>query len=161
MQCYRNSQFRGHEHFSCVCQLNRPSTPSCPGPGHNPRPHPAPFVCHPAPPFQPLPAPAPPRSWEVQHALPLSWCSGHMHSATFALPADWQTLHAKLVLVQGQGFDTVSWEPGHDRCVHVAPAGAGSAGAWGRGGERGQRQGVARGGGRRVRGQGRKMTQRG
>lgn len=68
--------------------------------------------------------------WDVANGLRLGWCSGHMHTATFMLPSDWQTFKAKLVMLHGVGEGQaasapthVTWEQGFDRSVVLqAPA---------------------------------------
>ncbi|EFJ47443.1 hypothetical protein VOLCADRAFT_92161 [Volvox carteri f. nagariensis] len=61
-------------------------------------------------------------SWDVERGVRLHWCSGHMHTATITLPADWQSLKAKLVMVHGQGQHApLTWEPGQDRNIVLQP----------------------------------------
>ncbi len=73
-------------------------------------------------------------NWDVAEGLRLGWCSGHMHTATFMLPSDWQTFKAKLVMLHGVDSSRgegqapsapthVTWEQGFDRSVVLqAPA---------------------------------------
>ncbi|GIL48557.1 hypothetical protein Vafri_5049 [Volvox africanus] len=61
-------------------------------------------------------------AWDVHKGVQLHWCSGHMHTATVAVPADLRSMKAKLVLVHGQGPQAnVAWEPGQDRSIVLQP----------------------------------------
>ncbi|GLC35195.1 hypothetical protein PLESTB_000564700 [Pleodorina starrii] len=68
--------------------------------------------------------------WDVRRGLRLTWCAGHMHTATFTMPltaAGQQALKAKLVLVHGR--EVMTWEPGHDRSIELQPPGTSTSGS--------------------------------
>ncbi|GIL74434.1 hypothetical protein Vretimale_2062 [Volvox reticuliferus] len=61
-------------------------------------------------------------AWDVRKGVQLHWCSGHMHTATVIVPADLQSMKAKLVMVHGKGVQAnVTWEPGQDRSIALQP----------------------------------------